>query len=466
METKPLKLMKISERVKNGHPTTSQDVHNIFQAGFYQTFGHSIEELIASDMLIKVKQDIRGSKSPADMQSSVEFIKQADITTATGSSPILNNPAAAQIGQFGGASGVFNPAMYSIIMEGVAYKTLIPKLWGAQPPASPNDLIAQLVYLSKAAPISGNSPTFARASEGRAGSDVGFELKSVNVDWGRRIVHTPVTFEVERVLNGRLPLQGTISNMFAEMYAVAQDSNAFAQWYDALDAGTLESAAFALYTDGVIADVDTMPAGYKCFYKLADGTIKRGNHAAYGSATSVGTGKTIVDLIGYIIEWMSTVDTNFRTDARLIYTPEYFVLPPKAVMNLIRLTMASSLYTAWVPKADIPMWRDESLFVGRLSFGNKSVDIWSTPDWLNLGKATTDSPTLTIYPGFAGRYQLMGATSDLTGPMTFIDPDFEVVTVSEVNVLRRRMANVHTLFNLGAERLLNASMSFLIKFLD
>jgi hypothetical protein len=459
-------ILKISEKVKSGAPTTSQDVYESMQRGFEKAYGVTINQLMNDDMLMVVDNRISECSSPSDFKKNVQFIKQSDMATSTGTQAFLYNPTTTgQIGQFGATTGVFNPAQYAMIMEGVAYKTLIPKLWGIQPPASPNDLVAQLVYLSKAAPISGTTEVFARVAEGRAGADVGFELKSVNVDWGRRIIHTPVTYELERVLAGRLPLQKVISDTFAELYAVAQDDNAFQMWYTALDAGTLEGDAFALYRDGVIADVDGMPAGYKCFYDLSDGTIKKGDSNTYGSATSLSTGWDMFDLLSYVAEWMSTVGSGLRTSARLLYTPDYFVLPPAAVFKLIRTVKAGLLTTVWINKADVPMWADENLFVGRLGLGGKMVDIWQTPEWLTLGNVTTDSPTLAISPGFAGKYQMMGAYSELTGPMTFIDPDFEVKSVDAVSVLRRRMANVHTLFSLNAERLLNASMSFLIKFL-
>lgn len=457
-------ILKISEKVKQGAPTTSQDVYESMQRGFEKAYGFTVKQLMDDDMLMVVDQRIRETNSPADFKHCVQFVKQSDMATSTGTQAFLYNPTTTgQIGQFGASTGVFNPAQYAMIMEGVAYKSIIPKLWGIQPPSSPNDLVAQLVYLSKAAPISGTTEVFARTAEGRAGSDVGFEIKSVNVDWGRRIVHTPVTYELEKVLAGRLPLQGVIANTFAELYAVAQDDNAFTQWYNALDAGTLEGDAFALYTDGVIADVDTVPQGYKCFYDLSDGTLKKGDSNTYGSATSVSAGLDMFDLVSYVSEYMATI--NVRTSARWLYKPDYFVLPPAAVYKLIRTVKAGTLITSWINKADVGMWANEELFVGRLALGSNSVDIWQTPDWLSLGKATTDSPTLTIYPGFAGKYQLMGAYSDLTGPMTFIDPDFEVKSVDGVSVLRRRMANVHTLYSLQAERLLNPSMSFLIKFL-
>jgi hypothetical protein len=99
-----------------------------------------------------------------------------------------------------------------------------------------------------------------------------------------------------------------------------------------------------------------------------------------------------------------------------------------------------------------------------MRIGSNSIDIWSIPDWVSLGKNTTDSPVKAISAGFAGRYQFMGAYSDLTGPMLTVDKDFEVKSVGGVSVLRDRKANVHTMFSLNAERLLNASMSFLIKF--
>jgi hypothetical protein len=250
---------------------------------------------------------------------------------------------------------------------------------------------------------------------------------------------------------------------------------AFLKWYVALTAGTLEGQAFKLYRDGTIADVDTYPYQYWCWYDMTNGAIKAGDSTAYGSATSYSaSGNDISDLLSYVIETMAGTAAATALTARSYrfqWTPDYVAVPRSVANKMWREFKDSNLQTVYISKNDIPEMKAETTFFCRANVGNVPLDIWVIPDPILANLATanastfvsTDSPTKSISPMFFGKYDGMAAIAPASPTLYFADDGFEVVTVGGVAQLRRNNTKVHTMFKLTSEMLLNASMSYLVK---
>jgi hypothetical protein len=466
----------------------SKELLKVHQMLAHRQFGKSIDDMIKEDYMIRTpmsssaikSNDPKGLKQAFTIEAIPEEVKQA-MLTSTGTMPYMLNEAAATY--FGGADGVFSPSIYGSILEGASIKSLIPKLWGVQP-FKENELGGYIVYFKKSDPygdgdpITANYPNFARTAEGRAGYDLSFEAAKEHFDAQRYITHLPYSVELQKILSGRLGLEQKVMEAFTEAAIYQEEFYAFYNWYLALTAGTLEGEAFNLYRDGTLANVDSLPECYLCFYNLTNGAIKAGNSTAYGSATSeVASGEDIFDLIMYVIEVMAgtatAVGASSKRGYRYCWTPEYVVVPQSVANKLIRDYKDGTLTTVWVPQQDIPMYKDETNFLCRLNLGNKGIDVWVMPQPIasNLpSMATTDSPTLTISPMFFGRYFGMGAVAPASPLLFYVDDGFEVVsrTIGNSNVsqLRRNQTKVHTMYQLKAEILLNASMSFIVKVVE
>lgn len=477
-----LKLLPM-EKVDGKHAVKAREIFNMQQMLYQRAFGISLEDMIEKDKVFKVPDssanikgnDLAAIRQAFKVEDMPDVIKQATILTSTGTEAFMLNEAAA--GYFGASTGVFNPAILPGILEGNALKGLISKLWGVQPFAE-NDLSAKLIYFKKSDPFKADgTPAFERKAEGRAGNDIGFEVGSEHVDAQRNIVHLPYSYELQKILAGRLGLDAKVMEAFSEAAMYRDEYWCFLKWYLALTAGTLEGVAFKLYRDGTIADVDGIPEGYICFYNLFNGTIKAGDSTAYGSATQVETGADISDLLSFVIEVMAGTKPVSSLDARgyrYCWTPDYVAVPQKVANKMWREFKDSNLQTVYISKNDIPEYKADVRFFCRANVGNIPLDIWVIPDevlkQLAIANAstfvTTDSPTYEIYPMFFGRYTGMGAIAPASPDLFFVDDGFEVVTIGGVSTLRRNMQKVHTMFKLGSEMLLNASMSFLVKVID
>jgi hypothetical protein len=443
--------------------------------------------MIDKDMVIRTpnglgeikSNDTRGIRDAFKLEEIPEAIKQT-LLTSSGTQKFYLNEAAADY--FGGAGGVFSPAVYGDILEGAAIKSTIPKLWGLQP-FKENDLAGYLIYFVKSDPYTGEAgattPVFARTAEARAGSDLSFQVKKEHFDAQRYIVHFPYSIELQKILSGRLSLETKVMESFTEAAIYRDEYWAYLKWYLAMTAGTLEGEAFNLYTDGTIAEVDGSPECYWAYYNLTDGAIKCGDSTVYGSATAnTASGADIFDLLLFVIETMSGSKPDSTLDARsyrMQWVPEYVVVPQKIANKLIRDYKDGTLYTVWVAKQDIPMYKDEDNFLCRLNLGNKGVDVWVLPDAVmnQLPTATfvtTDSPTLSISPMYFGRYFGMAAFCPASPILFFVDDGFEVVSRTiggqSVDTLSRNMTKVHTMFQLKTEMLLNASQSFIVKVVE
>lgn len=452
---------------------TAQSIFAVQQMMVERLFGVSLDEMLDKDYVIRtpmsasfaltdVRQVFKAEAIPAE-------VKQSVMKTSSGTQPFLLNEAAAAY--FGGAGGVFAPSTYAEVLEGVALASLIPKLWGLQP-FKDNDLAGHVIYFAKPDPFKGDStPTFARTAEGRAGGDIGFEVRRTNFDAQRYITHLPYSYELAKVLQGRIGLEAKISQIFAEARIYRDEYWAFMKWYEALTAGTLEGAAFGLYTDGAIADVDGQPHDYVGWYKLSNGEIRAGDAESFAGSSSVSTGSDLFDLILYVIETMGGTKPTSSLAGRSYkhqWAPEYVVVPQKVANALIRDFKNGNLQTVWVNRNDVPLYKDETHYLARLTLGNKGVDLWVMPDEIanRLGRTSADSPAKTIYPCFFGRYFGMGVTAPASPLLLMVDDGFEVLSVDGVNQLRRNNTKVHTMFELKTELLLNAAQSFLVKVIE
>jgi len=469
------------KRKSLSHGINSQGVYEMQQMLVAQSFGMGLDDMIAKDMVMEVPLSVEGINLTyrSDVKQSWkvgpmnEQVKQT-MLTSTGSQAFMLDQAAASY--FGASTGVFNPAIYAQILEGNALTTLIPKLWGVQPFAS-NDLSTKLIYFVKTDPFANDgTPTFARTAEGRAGSDIGFEVKAENVDAQRYIMHLPYSVELQKILQGRLGLDAKVMEAFNEAATYRDEYWAFKKWYDAITTGKLEGKAFALYTDGVIANVLAAPDTYTCFYNTKNGAIKCGDNTAYAAATTeTASGADLFDLILYVQEIMIGTKTAAGSTRgyRTHWIPDYVVVPQSVANSLVAAYKDGSLLTVWVSKQDIPMYKDENNFLCRLTLGNKGVDVWVMPPAImaQLTKGaefvTADSPTAAILPLYFGRYLGMAAVAPASPLLFFVDDGFEVVTASiggqNVSQLRRNGTKVHTMFQLKSEMLLNASQSFIVK---
>lgn len=477
-----MELLKI-QKDRRGNGINSQGLFNAHQLKVAQTFGISIAEMIKQDMIMYLPNgegEIRlktkdGLKQAFKIEAMPEAIKQT-LLTSSGTQPFMLNEAAAAY--FGGSTGVFAPSVYGSILEGASMKATIPKLWGMQP-FKENELSGDLIYFAKpnpwgdGSPVTSNTPVFERKAEGRAGNDLEFEVKREHFDAQRYICHLPYSYELQKILAGRLGLDQKVMEAFTEAAIYRDEYWAYLKWYLALTAGTLEGSAFAIYRDAVIADVDGIPACYQAYYNLTNGAIKMGDSTAYGSATShTASGADFFDLLLYVLETMNGASrASTARGFRLQWNPEYAVIPQTAANQLIRDYKDGTLTTVWVAKQDIPMYKDEDNFLCRLNLGNKGVDVWVLPDEiltrLALANAstfvTTDSPTHAIAPMFFGRYMGMAASAPASPLLFFMDEGYEAVTNSGVVTVRRNGTKVHTMYQLKSEIPLNMSMSFVVK---
>jgi hypothetical protein len=471
--------MKVLEikKGKRGHGINSQDIYEVQQALVRQAFGMSLSDMIDKDMQMEAplsesgvssitrRSDIKQAFKISEMN---EAVKQTMLTSSGTEAFMLNDAAA---GFFGSSTGVFNPGIYAHILEGNALTTLLPKLWGLQPFAE-NDLSTKLIYFVKTDPFNNDgTPTFARAAESRAGSDIGFQVKAENVDAQRYIVHLPYSMELQKVLQGRLGLDAKVMETFNEAATYRDEYWGFLKWYEALTLGTLEGKPFALYTDGVIANVLAKPDCYTAYYDVNNGCIKGGDSTSYAAATThTSSGADLFDLIIYVESIMSGDKTPAGNSKsyRYQWVPEYVVVPQMIANKLVQEYKDGNLLTVWISQNDIPMYKDETHFLCRLNLGNKGVDVWVMPTAImnNLPASvftTTDSAGLPIMPMFFGRYMGMAAIAPASPLLFFIDDGYEAVTVNNVTTLRRNMTKVQTMFQLKSEMMMNCSQSFVVK---
>jgi len=466
----------------------TDELFRLHQLQVAQAFGMSLSEMIDKDMVIHapnssseiVTANKDGLRQAFKIEPIPEAIKQT-LLTSSGTQAFMLNDAAA--GYFGGSTGVFSPSVYGDILEGASMAATLPKLWGVQP-FKENELAGDLIYFVKPDPYGDGDPTasgapvFERTAEGRSGNDLGFEVRKSHFDAQRYICHLPYSVELQKVLAGRLGLDTKVMETFTEAAIYRDEYWGYHKWYLALTAGTLEGAAHAIYTDGVIADVDGKPQTYTAYYNLTNGAIKCGDNTAYGAATSnTASGADIFDLILFVIETMAGTKPASALDGRnyrMRWTPEYVVVPQKIANKLIRDYKDGTLTTVWVAKQDIPMYKDETNFLCRLVLGNKGIDVWVLPDEVMTQLATanastyrtTDSPVVSIAPMFFGRYFGMAAVCPASPLLFFVDDGFEVKTVGGVSTLRRNQTKVHTMYQLKTEQLLNPSMSFVVKVVE